>query len=225
LERNAASAAVASTAVVLGRLSDMVWGHGGVFVVGHQGKEPAVVDEKKGKIPGQRVADEGVMYVGLASHALSDEPPKKTRDWKGIAALVTALVAAAGFVWNKAEGCYDRAHNQSIQAASYEATAGKIEDLYVRLGALEHVIQMLPPVLTVSDAMVLGPKIDGVILVVWGGKTAKDALKQAKEKLDLLKVRYLGVVINNLNIQEHDSYYMYHYHQYYGEGRGDTKSS
>ena len=111
-----------------------------------------MVDEKKGKIPGQRVADEGVMYVGLASHALSDEPPKKTRDWKGIAALVTALVAAAGFVWNKAEGCYDRAHNQSIQAASYEATAGKIEDLYVRLGALEHVIQMLPSLFTKKAA-------------------------------------------------------------------------
>jgi len=77
-----------------------------------------------------------------------------------------------------------------------------------------------PPVLTVSDAMVLGPKIDGMILVVWGGKTAKDALKQAKERLDMLKIKCLGVVINNLNIQEHDYYYMYHYYQYYGEGKG-----
>lgn len=113
-------------------------------MVGYEGKEPVVVDEKKGKIPGQRVADEGVMYVGLSSHALSDEPPRKTRDWKGIAALVTALVAAAGFVWNKAEGCYDRVHNQAVQAASYEATAGKIEDLYVRVATLEHVMHLLP---------------------------------------------------------------------------------
>jgi len=81
-----------------------------------------------------------------------------------------------------------------------------------------------PPVLTVSDAMVLGPKIDGVILVVWGGKTAKDALKQAKERLDQLKVKCLGVVINNLNIQEHDYYYMYNYYQYYGEGKGGEKT-
>jgi len=80
-----------------------------------------------------------------------------------------------------------------------------------------------PPVLTVSDAMVLGPKIDGMILVVWGGKTAKDALKQAKEKFDMLKVKCLGVVINNLSIQEHDYHYMYNYYHYYGEGKGGDK--
>ena len=82
-----------------------------------------------------------------------------------------------------------------------------------------------PPVLTVSDAMVLGPKIDGIILVVWGGKTAKDALKQAKERLDMLKVKCLGVVINNLNIQEHDYYHMHHHYHYYGEGKGGEKST
>jgi capsular exopolysaccharide synthesis family protein len=76
-----------------------------------------------------------------------------------------------------------------------------------------------PPVLSVSDAVVLGPKIDGVILVVWGGKTAREALKQAKEKLDMLKVKCLGVVINNIDIQEHDYYYMHHYYHYYGEGK------
>jgi len=77
-----------------------------------------------------------------------------------------------------------------------------------------------PPVLTVSDAVVLGPKIDGVILVVWGGKTAREALKQAKEKLDMLKIRCLGVVINNVDIQQFDYYYMHHYYHYYGEGKG-----
>jgi capsular exopolysaccharide synthesis family protein len=80
-----------------------------------------------------------------------------------------------------------------------------------------------PPVLTVSDAMVLGPKIDGMILVVWGGKTAKDALKQAKERLDQLKIKCLGVVINNLSIQEHDYYYMHRHYHHYGEGKGGDK--
>jgi capsular exopolysaccharide synthesis family protein len=80
-----------------------------------------------------------------------------------------------------------------------------------------------PPLLAVSDAMVLGPKIDGIILVVWGGKTAKDALQQAKEKLDMLKVKCLGVVINNLKIQEHDYYYMHRHYHHYGEGKGGDK--
>ncbi|MGB7297261.1 MAG: polysaccharide biosynthesis tyrosine autokinase [Candidatus Aminicenantales bacterium] len=80
-----------------------------------------------------------------------------------------------------------------------------------------------PPMLSVSDAMMLGPKIDGVILVVWGGRTARHTLKQAKERLDSLKIKCLGVIINNLNIQEHDYYYRYHYYHYYGEGKGTEK--
>jgi Mrp family chromosome partitioning ATPase len=82
-----------------------------------------------------------------------------------------------------------------------------------------------PPILTVSDALIMGPEIEGVILVVWGGKTAKDALKRAKEKLDQLKVNCLGVVINNLDIQKHDYYYMYNYYQQYGEEAGREKRS
>jgi capsular exopolysaccharide synthesis family protein len=81
-----------------------------------------------------------------------------------------------------------------------------------------------PPVLTVSDAMVLGTRIDGVILVVWGGKTAREALKRVKEKLDMLKIKCLGVVINNISIQEHDYYYMHQYY-HYGEGTGKEKAN
>jgi len=76
-----------------------------------------------------------------------------------------------------------------------------------------------PPILAVSDAMVLGPVIDGVILIVWGGKTPREALMRAKENLDLLKVKSLGVIINNLNIKQHSYYYKNYYHHYhhYGE--------
>jgi capsular exopolysaccharide synthesis family protein len=76
-----------------------------------------------------------------------------------------------------------------------------------------------PPILAVSDAMVLGPVIDGVILIVWGGKTPREALMRAKENLDLLKVKSLGVIINNLNIKQHSYYYKNYYQHYhhYGE--------
>jgi succinoglycan biosynthesis transport protein ExoP len=73
-----------------------------------------------------------------------------------------------------------------------------------------------PPLLPVSDAVVLGPKIDGVILVAWGGKTNRDALKRAKEKLDLHQIKCAGVIINNISLDEHDYFYMKHYYHYYG---------
>ena len=76
----------------------------------------------------------------------------------------------------------------------------------------------LPPMLEISDALVLGAKVDGVVLVVWGDKTSREALKKVREKLDMLKVRTLGVIINNVTLPHHGAYYYkdsYHsYHSY-----------
>jgi len=84
-------------------------------------------------------------------------------------------------------------------------------------GAFDFILIDTPPVLAVTDAMVLGPIIDGIILLVWGGKTAREALKRAKERLDLMNVKTIGVVINRLNIKEHSYYYKHHYYHYYEE--------
>jgi capsular exopolysaccharide synthesis family protein len=81
----------------------------------------------------------------------------------------------------------------------------------------DYVLYDTPPILPLSDATELGSKLDGMILVIWGEKTSREALKQAKEKLDLLKIKTLGVVINNINIRKHD-YYRSYYH-YYDETR------
>ena len=83
--------------------------------------------------------------------------------------------------------------------------------------SFDYVFFDTPPLLAVSDALVLGPKIDGVILTVWGGKTSREVLKRAKEKLDQHKIKTVGVILNNINLKEHDYYYMRHYYKYYGE--------
>lgn len=71
-----------------------------------------------------------------------------------------------------------------------------------------------PPLLAVSDALALGPIIDGVILVARGGQTPIPALKQAKLKLDAHKLRCLGVILNGVNLVEQDGYYAKQYYQY-----------
>lgn len=74
----------------------------------------------------------------------------------------------------------------------------------------------LPPMLEISDALVLGAKVDGVVLVVWGDKTSREALKKVREKLDMLKVRTLGVIINNVTLPHHGAYYYKdYYHSYH----------
>ena len=61
----------------------------------------------------------------------------------------------------------------------------------------------------------LGARVDGIVLVVHGDKTSREALRKAREKLDLLKVRTLGVIINNLAIDRQAYHYKDYYYHYY----------
>ena len=69
--------------------------------------------------------------------------------------------------------------------------------------------------LGVSDAIVLGPWLDGAILVVREGKTPRKALKQAREKLDVHKIRCLGVILNQVQMRDFGYYYTDLYYDYY----------
>jgi capsular exopolysaccharide synthesis family protein len=80
----------------------------------------------------------------------------------------------------------------------------------------DYILFDTPPILPVSDAIVLGPKVDGVILVARGSRTSGDALRQAKEKLEIHKIKCVGVVLNNIHLDGHNYYYMRQYYHYYG---------
>ena len=54
-----------------------------------------------------------------------------------------------------------------------------------------------PPVVSVTDAVVLGTKVDGVLLVVCAGRTRREHAQQAKEQLERVHVRIVGTVLNN----------------------------
>lgn len=79
----------------------------------------------------------------------------------------------------------------------------------------DHILFDLPPMLEISDALVLGAKVDGMVLVVHGDKTSREALRKARERLDLLKVRTIGVVINNVAVPRHGAYYYKDYYHGY----------
>lgn len=54
-----------------------------------------------------------------------------------------------------------------------------------------------PPVVAVTDAAVLGGKVDGVLLVVSAGKTRREHAERAKEILEKAKVRIVGATLTN----------------------------
>ena len=52
-----------------------------------------------------------------------------------------------------------------------------------------------PPVVAVTDAAVLGKKVDGVLLVVSAGQTRREHARRAKELLERVQVRIVGAVL------------------------------
>ena len=54
-----------------------------------------------------------------------------------------------------------------------------------------------PPVIAVTDAAVLGTKVDGVLLVVHAGRTRRDHAQRARELLERGHVRIVGAVLSN----------------------------
>lgn len=54
-----------------------------------------------------------------------------------------------------------------------------------------------PPVIAVTDAAVLGAKVDGVLLVLNAGKTRREHAARAREVLERAKVRLIGAALTN----------------------------
>jgi capsular exopolysaccharide synthesis family protein len=88
-----------------------------------------------------------------------------------------------------------------------------------------------PPILAVSDPVILAPSLDGVVLVVRPGKTRQGALKQAIEQLQLVNARILGVVLNNVVTKGkaygyyYNNYRGYNTYQNYYSGKSSSKKS
>ncbi|HZK39948.1 MAG TPA: CpsD/CapB family tyrosine-protein kinase [Atribacterota bacterium] len=73
-----------------------------------------------------------------------------------------------------------------------------------------------PPVIAVTDALVLANQVDGVVLVLNFGEVTRDAAKQAKQLLEKVKAKILGVVLNKIDMEKEGQYYPY-YSYYYGD--------
>ena len=78
-----------------------------------------------------------------------------------------------------------------------------------------------PPVLPASDATVVAPHVDGVLLVIKAGKVKREMVKKAVEQLDLAQANILGVVLNQVDTKR-EGYYKY-YHKYYSKYYGQKE--
>ncbi len=80
-----------------------------------------------------------------------------------------------------------------------------------------------PPIIAVTDAAVLGSRLDGVILVVKSGQTDREATHRAVTLLKNVNTRILGALLNGVQIESMYGSYYYYYHYYYYGKDGEKK--
>lgn len=78
-----------------------------------------------------------------------------------------------------------------------------------------------PPVIAVTDAQIVSRYADGCLLVVASAQAEREAVVKAKELLEKVDAKILGVVLNKLDIQEKG--YYGRYYADYSEDSDTTK--
>lgn len=77
----------------------------------------------------------------------------------------------------------------------------RMDDIVGKLKAqADMVLFDAPPVVAVTDAMLLAAKLDGVLLVIRAGGTRREHAEQAKELLDRINVRVVGAVLTDAQV-------------------------
>ncbi|HMF57487.1 MAG TPA: polysaccharide biosynthesis tyrosine autokinase [Pyrinomonadaceae bacterium] len=84
-----------------------------------------------------------------------------------------------------------------------------------------HVIIDSPPIASFTDGVLISTIVDGVLLVVHGGKSSRHVVRRARQVLQDVGAKIFGVVLNNVNISSHDHYY---YQRYYQQSYYDSDS-
>jgi succinoglycan biosynthesis transport protein ExoP len=78
-----------------------------------------------------------------------------------------------------------------------------------------HIVIDSPPAISFTDASILSTLVDGVMLVVHGGRSSRGVVRRAKQQLVDVGANIFGVVLNNVRLDAPDYYYSGYYSNYY----------
>lgn len=81
------------------------------------------------------------------------------------------------------------------------------------------------PAIAISDAAIVSVLTDGVVLVFDGETTSTPYAQKAVERLDTVRARLLGVVLNGVNLNNPAYSYYRTYSSYYGHNEANAKDS
>ena len=91
------------------------------------------------------------------------------------------------------------------------ASANMRDVLQELRGQYDHIVVDTPPTLSVTDAVVLSPRADAIVLVIRSGQTTKQALRRSRDILMQVNAKVSGVLLNAVDLSSPDYYYYYEY--------------
>ncbi len=97
-----------------------------------------------------------------------------------------------------------------------------IEKLAARF---DYVVIDSPPVLPVTDSVVLSRLVEGVIFVVGSGVTPRKVVADAVHRLHAVGAHVLGSILNNVNLSGGEHYYYNRYYRSYYEQNGESSAA
>jgi len=93
-------------------------------------------------------------------------------------------------------------------------------------GKFDKIVFDSPPVISVTDPLVLATFVDGVLMVIQAGRCAKPLVLRTKEQLEGVKARIVGAVLNDVTSEVGRYYYRdYYYYRYYSGYYGEKEKS
>ncbi len=102
----------------------------------------------------------------------------------------------------------------------------RMDELLVQLKeSYDYILLDSPPVIAVTDSMVMAKKVDLLTLVVRIDSADKNVIRRAKELLDNIDVKITGAIINGIRPHKYYSSYEYNYYYYYYYGKEEDKKA
>jgi polysaccharide biosynthesis transport protein len=82
-----------------------------------------------------------------------------------------------------------------------------------------------PPIMGVSDASILASEVDMTLQVIQYRRYPQPMNIRAKQLIEKVGGNLIGIVLNNINMSQDESYYYYsgYYHDYYSKNEDEAE--
>ncbi len=99
--------------------------------------------------------------------------------------------------------------SELLSAVKLRILLAQLQDRY------DHIVIDSPPVIHVTDALIISPLVDGVVIAIKSGHTPREAVVRTKQALYDVNAKIFGVVLNHVDLAREGYYYNYKYSYYH----------